>query len=201
MTLVINCQEENMASAQKIMVIRHGEKPQGAVPPYGVTVDGEQDVNSLLVAGWTRAGALAVLFAPSRGALQSPQLAQPQTVFAASDDAGKSSKRPEETVSVVAQKLKLQVDTTYSVGQEQQLAAAAMSCTGVVLIGWEHKHIPLIANAILGNTSAPQTWPGDRFDVVWVFDLNATSDAYQLTQVCELLLPGDSPEPIPVISS
>jgi hypothetical protein len=30
---------------------------------------------------------------------------------------------------------------------------------------------------------------------------NATSDAYQLTQVCELLLPGDSPEPIPVISS
>jgi hypothetical protein len=190
-----------MASAQKIMVIRHGEKPQGALPPYGVTTDGEQDVNSLLVAGWTRAGALAVLFAPSRGALQSTELAQPQTVYAASDDAGKSSRRPEETVSIVAQKLALQVDTTYSVGQEQQLATAAMSCNGVVLIGWEHKHIPLIANAILGNTSVPQKWPGDRFDVVWVFDLDTTSNAYHFSQVCELLLPGDSSEPIPMTST
>ena len=186
-----------MAKAEKIMVIRHGEKPQGAIPPYGVTVDGEQDVNSLLVAGWTRAGALAVLFAPSRGELQSPELAKPQTVFAGSDDASKSSKRPEETVSIVAQKLKLRTNTTYAVGQEQELTTAAMSCDGVVLIGWEHKHIPLIANAILGNTSAPQNWPGARFDVVWVFDLNVTSDTYRFSQVCELLLPGDSPEPIP----
>ncbi|EDZ98855.1 conserved hypothetical protein [Burkholderia sp. H160] len=190
-----------MASAQKIMIIRHGEKPQGAVPPYGVTVDGEQDVNSLLVAGWIRAGALAVLFSPSRGPLQNSELAPPQTVFAASDDGGKSSKRPEETVSIVAQKLKRQVDTAHSVGQEQQLATAAMSCDGIVLVGWEHKHIPLIANAILGNTSAPQKWPGERFDVVWVFDLDSTSGAYRFSQVCQLLLPGDSPEPIPVISN
>jgi hypothetical protein len=190
--------EENMAHAEKIMVIRHGEKPQGALPPYGVTTDGEQDVNSLLVTGWARAGALAVLFAPSRGSLQSPELAQPQTVFAAADDAGNASKRPFETVSVVAQKLSLNIDATYAVGQETQLAAAATSCDGVVLIGWEHKHIPLIANAILGNTSAPQNWPGDRFDMVWVFDLDAGSGAYRFSQVPELLLPGDSPEPIPV---
>jgi len=190
-----------MASAQKIMVIRHGEKPLGALAPYGVTVDGEQDVNSLLVRGWTRAGALAVLFAPSRGALQSPELAQPHTVFAGSDDAGQSSKRPEETVSVVAQKLSLQTNTSWTVGQEQQLATAAMACDGVVLIGWEHKHIPLIANAILGNTSAPQKWPGERFDVVWVFDLDAAGSAYRFSQVCQLVLPGDSPEPITATSA
>jgi hypothetical protein len=186
-----------MGRAQKIMVIRHGEKPQGALPPYGVTTDGEQDVNSLLVTGWTRAGALAVLFAPSRGALQSPELAQPQTVFAASDKTGKSSRRPMETVSVVAQKLSLNIDTTYDVGQETELAAAATSCDGVVLIGWEHKHIPLIANAILGNASAPQNWPDGRFDMVWVFDLDG-GGAYRLSQVPELLLPGDSAEPMPV---
>src|SRR5260370_36656551 len=85
--------EENMAHAEKIMVIRHGEKPQGALPPYGVTTDGEQDVNSLLVTGWTRAGALAVLFAPSRGSLQSPELAHPQTLFPAAATTGKPSKR------------------------------------------------------------------------------------------------------------
>jgi hypothetical protein len=187
-----------MASAKKIMVIRHGEKPKGALPPYGVTTDGEQDVNSLLVTGWTRAGALAVLFAPSRGSLQSEGLEQPQFVFAASDAAGTSSKRPMETVSVVAQKLSLNLNTTYGVGGETELAGVAKACDGVVLIGWEHKHIPLIANAILGNTSAPQTWPGDRFDVVWVFDLDADGTTYRFSQVPELLLPGDSAEPIPV---
>ncbi|WP_321922307.1 hypothetical protein [Paraburkholderia guartelaensis] len=128
-----------MGRAQKIMVVRHGEKPQGAIPPYGVTADGEQDANSLLVQGWTRAGALAVLFAPPRGPMQSPELAQPQTIFAASDAGGQSSKRPEETVSIVAQKLSLVVNTTYAVGQETQLVDAVQSCDGVVLIGWEHK--------------------------------------------------------------
>jgi len=62
-----------MGLPQKIMVIRHGEKPQGAIPPYGMTTDGEQDARSLLVQGWTRAGAL-----------QSEALAQPHTIFAAS---------------------------------------------------------------------------------------------------------------------
>jgi hypothetical protein len=185
-----------MATAQKIMVIRHGEKPQGDLAPYGVTADGEQDAESLLVQGWARAGALAVLFAPGRGPLQSPQLAVPQTIFAASTNSGDASKRPAETVSMVAAKLSLNVDTTHQVGDETQLAAAAKACSGTVLIGWEHKHIPLIANAILGNTSAPQKWPGDRFDMVWVFDFDAGSGAYRMSQVPELLLAGDSAAPI-----
>ncbi len=185
-----------MARAQKIMVVRHGEKPQAVSPPYGVTADGEQDADSLLVAGWTRAGALADLFAPSRGPLQSPGLAQPQYLFAATDEEGTKSKRPVETLSVLAQKLMLTTNTTYTVGQETQLATAAMACDGAVLVGWEHKHIPLIANAILGNTTAPQSWPGDRFDMVWVFDLEAGSSNYSFSQVPQLLLAGDQPDPI-----
>jgi hypothetical protein len=188
--------EEIMAGAQKIMVIRHGEKPQGALPPYGVTADGEQDAESLLVAGWTRAGALTVLFAPARGPLQSPGLAVPQYLFAATDEAGNKSQRPVETVSILAQKLTLVTNTTYTVGQESQLADAAMACDGVVLVGWEHKHIPLVANAILGNTTAPQSWPGERFDMVWVFDLDAGSSKYSFSQVPQLLLAGDQPNPI-----
>lgn len=82
----------------------------------------------------------------------------------------------------------------YTVGQEPQLAAAAAACNGVVLVGWEHKHIPLIANAIPGNTTAPQSWPGDRFDMVWVFDLGA-SGTYSFGQVPQLLLAGDRPDP------
>src|SRR5471030_1001990 len=110
-----------MTRAQKIMVIRHGEKPEGTSSPYGVTTAGEQDVQSLLVAGWTRAGALAVLFAPSRGPLQSAALAVPQHVFAAADEDGSASQRPIETVSVVAQKLALTNNSTYKVGDETDL--------------------------------------------------------------------------------
>jgi hypothetical protein len=185
-----------MARARKIMVIRHGEKPQGRLLPYGVTNDGVENTESLLVAGWTRAGALAVLFAPARGPLQSPGLAVPQYVFASTDEEGRKSQRPIETVSIVAQKLNLKTDSTYKVGDETQLVAAAVECDGVVLVSWEHKHIPLIVNAILGNTTAPQHWPGDRFDMVWVFDLDVASGQYSFSQVPQLLLAGDLPNPI-----
>ena len=91
-----------MARAPKIMIIRHGEKPEGAQPPYGVTADGTQDAESLLVAGWTRAGALAVLFAPSRGPSQRPGLERPQYLFAAGDETGTKSKRPIETLKAIS---------------------------------------------------------------------------------------------------
>jgi hypothetical protein len=66
-----------------------------------------------------------------------------------------------------------------------------------VLICWEHKAIPGIASQILGNeVIAPRKWPGKRFDMVWVFDLHPATGTYAFTQVPQLLLPGDSPDPI-----
>lgn len=62
-----------------IYLIRHGEKPADppasspgahtapSGPPFGVDVDGNQSVHSLLPRGWQRAGALAVLFDPLSG--------------------------------------------------------------------------------------------------------------------------------------
>jgi hypothetical protein len=185
-----------MPQASKIMIIRHAEKPSGAGAPFGVTGEGVQDIESLLVVGWQRAGALAVLFAPSDGPLQSPALARAQYLFAAGDQSGGKSKRPLETLSALAQKLAIEIDATNTTGQEAQLAARAMESGGVVLISWEHKHIPLIANAILGNTTAPQSWPDNRFDIVWVFDLDAGSGTYRFSQVPQLLLAGDVPSTI-----
>ena len=46
-----------------IMFVRHGEKPGDGSPPHGVDHHGEKDEHSLSVQGWTRAGALASLFA------------------------------------------------------------------------------------------------------------------------------------------
>jgi hypothetical protein len=51
-------------------------------------------------------------------------------------------------------------------------------CPGVVLIAWEHAFIPLIAHLIVGNTATvPQSWPSERFDVGWVFDLDPAANA------------------------
>ena len=57
-----------------IYVIRHGEKPADPPtptappsPPFGVDINGNQSIHSLLPRGWQRSGALAVLFAPALG--------------------------------------------------------------------------------------------------------------------------------------
>ena len=64
-------------------------------------------------------------------------------------------------------------------------------------ICWQHELIPTIANVIVGNeTTVPQSWPGDRFDVVWIFDLDTSSSSYSFSQVPQCLLAGDSPASI-----
>ena len=58
------------------------------------------------------------------------------------------------------------------------------------------KASPSIANFILGMQVAPQSWPKDRFDVVFVLTLNPLEGTYSFAQVSQLLLAGDSGEPI-----
>jgi hypothetical protein len=181
----------------KIMIIRHAEKPpEGGAPPFGVTALGGQDAESLTIPGWQRAGALACFFAPTRGPLQDAGLATPQFLFASESKSGGGSARPVETITPLASKLGL-TPKTHKKSDIDKVAADAMACGGTALICWQHEDIPSIANVILGNqTTVPQQWPGDRFDVVWVFDLGTSSKSYSFNQVTQCLLAGDSPDPI-----
>ena len=175
----------------KIMIIRHAEKPPSIGEPFGVTAEGDQDVESLTIQGWQRAGALACFFAPTVGPLQNAGLATPQFLFASESKSGGSA-RPVETITPLASKLGL-TPTTRKKSSFDKVAAEAMACGSIALISWQHEDIPLIANLILGNqTTVPQKWPGDRFDIVWVFDLNASSNSYTFSQVPQRLLAGDS---------
>jgi hypothetical protein len=86
----------NTGPPAQLYVIRHGEKPADLPtptatpsPPFGVDVNGNQDIHSLLPRGWQRSGALAVLFAPTMGPLQAG-LRTPMTLF--SPDYGKPDK-------------------------------------------------------------------------------------------------------------
>ena len=63
--------------ASTIMLVRHAERPTAAgVAPFGIDPMGDQDIASLTVRGWTRAGALVELFAPASGAIR-PGLVRP----------------------------------------------------------------------------------------------------------------------------
>jgi hypothetical protein len=178
--------------ADRIMVVRHGEKPNIPPPIFGVDINGDQDPESLIVRGWQRAGALAVLFSKT-GAPTRSHLAVPATIYATKSHT--HSQRPVETVSAVAGLLGLTTDEAFKIGDEVKLARSAEAAADPVLIGWHHEAIPALANAILGDaTTAPQKWPGDRFDMIWVFVRKGGK--WNFHQVPQLVLAGDSDQPI-----
>lgn len=175
---------------RQILLIRHGEKP-GLLGP-GVKENGVEDEHSLTVRGWQRAGALARFFcAPSDPTVACPTRIYAPPIKGKDGDHG----RPHQTIVPLAAKLDVDVNDRFVLDREQELVADVLAGSGVTLISWEHKRIPRIANAILRDeTTAPQAWPDDRFDLVWVFDRAADGDRYTFRQVPQLLLGGDRPD-------
>lgn len=186
-------------NAPKIMMIRHAEKPAEDPPPHGVDLDGDHESEALTVRGWQRAGALAVLLAPSAGPVQNSALATPRFVFASKLDKDNGSERPQQTVTPLIDKLgkAVRVNFEFGIGEEDDLAAQAMACDGPVLISWAHGEIPDIVKGLsLSKKTAamvPEEWPDERFDLVWVFDLDPASQTYGFSQQPQLVLSGDKP--------
>ncbi len=71
------------------------------------------------------------------------------------------------------------------------MADHAMKQKGIVVISWQHQFIPQIANHILGKKATPKSWPGNRFDLVWIFELDPSTGEYKFSQSPQNLLPGD----------
>jgi broad specificity phosphatase PhoE len=175
-----------------VMIIRHGEKP-GAGKPHGVTADGKHDSDSLTVPGWVRAGGLIELLGATSRAPQAG-LRRPDRIYGA-DPRGGQSKRSIQTVSPLAARLGIEVDTRYQEGDEVHLAEEIRELSGTTLVCWHHEAIHRIADH-LGPVipDPPHSWPEDRFDLVWTFTRTATS--WKFAQVPQLLLPDDLPDPI-----
>jgi hypothetical protein len=193
-----------------IYIIRHGEKPADPPPqapgqappppvaPFGVDDQGNQDAHSLLPRGWQRSGALAVLFDPAAGPLRAG-LQTPTALLSPSyGDPGKTAAhRTYQTIQGLSGRLGLAIVSAFAEGQEPQLAASVVSgYSGVVLICWEHDHIPALASSLpaVPGTVIPQQWPGGRFDVIWTFTLvqGAAPVQYSFSQVPQQLLSGDT---------
>ena len=121
-------------------------------------------------------------------------MARPNAGYAAGGSGGEGQ-RPRETVTPLGERLGLQVNTKYSNGSEAALAKECAGLAGATLISWQHEEIPAILAAFGQVTPAPPTsWPDDRFDLVWV--LTPKSGGWSFTQVPQLLLDGDSAEPV-----
>ena len=201
---------EGTAPPQLIYIIRHGEKPAdppptdpgqpppAPTPPFGVNDQGVQDAHSLLPRGWQRSGALTVLFDPDLGPTQAG-LQTPGTLLSPSygDPAHTTAHRTYQTIQGLSGRLGIPIVSAFAEGQEPQLAASVVSNnSGVVLICWEHDHIPALASSLptTGATAIPQQWPGDRFDVIWTFTLvsGTASPQYAFGQIPQQLLSGDA---------
>jgi hypothetical protein len=186
------------APPQQIYVIRHAEKPGDSTrSDFGVDVDGSHDVHALLPRGWQRSGALAVLFAPAAGPLRAG-LRTPTALY--SPDYGSPGAtrghRTYQTIEGLADLRGLPINTLCAEDKSAELAEATLADTSeVVLICWDHKHIPAIGAALptMQDTRIPG-WPADRFDMIWSFTRRSTTSpaAYEFSQVPQRLLAGDS---------
>lgn len=184
------------AGPARIMVIRHAEKPKrGGEAPFGLGPDGRHDDHALLVRGWQRAGALARFFAPRDGLGPTAGIARPTFLVAATPTAEHPSRRSVLTLDPLAELTGLVTDTGYGPDDVEAAAASMLRQSGIGLVAWEHKRIADLVTALTRGSVAPPHWSGDRFDMVLVLDRDGPH--WRLTQVPQLLLAGDSAEPLP----
>jgi hypothetical protein len=182
------------ASASQIMLIRHAEKPPDAPPPHGVSAHGDRDEGSLTVRGWQRAGALVSLFTPGVAKALGHGLSVPSHLYCISHK--HHSKRTRQTLTPLARKLEIPINDDFSAGEEEGLARHARARSGAVLICWRHHHLHTLAQHIAGDhATVPRSWSEDRYDVVWVLDLDRATGEYTFRQVAQELLDGDVPAP------
>ena len=169
--------QEADQSPAVVYVSRHAEKPAP-----------EENSPDLTSTGFKRAEVLPSLFVQMPG-LPAPRLPKPDAVFATARS--KSSNRPVETVTPLAQFLKLPIHHDFDEQATGPLAAEVLGgkyAGKVVLICWHHGQIPALA-AALGVTDAPAAWDAQVFNQIWKITYNAGQA--KLTILPEGLLPGD----------
>jgi hypothetical protein len=183
----------------EILLLRHAEKPDSSKSRFGFAEQGQEDTKSLSIRGWQRAGALAVLLAPYP--LLSSRLPVPERIYASAfRKGGGHSRRPEQTVQPLAQKLGCQVDLTWALHQEEAFGAALAASVGTAAVCWQHQGLAKLARAILAPQPLPMlpadwTWPDNCYDVIWSLRRDGPNEAWLFSQYCQSLLSGDLDRP------
>jgi hypothetical protein len=146
---------EGKTYPRRVLLIRHAEKPPD-----------EDDSAHLSPEGKKRAERLHRLFEATE---ERPRpFRTPDYVFATANS--KNSHRPVETVTPLARRLKLDVDSRYRDEDFAKLAHAIFHDPKyrgkTVLICWHHGTLPQLAGR-LKAADAPDAWDKKVFDRVW----------------------------------
>jgi hypothetical protein len=157
-----------LAAPARVIILRHGEKP-----PSGSDLDAQ---------GVCRADALATVFPAKFGT--------PAAIYAMNPNDADGSMRPIETVTPLARALGLTIDHDYTRKQFSRLVSDIMGDAALdgklVLICWEHKAIPDLAQSFAaggwneGSAVIPAKWSGSDFDSAWILNFSG-SPSFQLS--------------------
>jgi hypothetical protein len=171
--------EKNPTHPAQILIIRHGEKP----PEDAMSTD-------LSDAGKERAAALHELFEKSEK--RPMPFATPDFIFATKNS--KKSHRPLETVTPLAKKLKLTIQSEIANEDFPKLAEELFGnpkyADKTILISWHHGTIPMLAEK-LKATGFPESWKSEVFDRVWQITYDSQGKVTFLDRP-QHLLPKDS---------
>jgi phosphohistidine phosphatase SixA len=177
---------------QQILIIRHAEKPKEA-----------GDVH-LAQEGKARAQKLFQLFAESK--TRPDPFPTPDFIFATRDS--KNSHRPRKTVTPLAKKLGLPVNSEYDNKKKGKTGVRGLSAEifkgkkyagKIVLVCWHHGTMPELAKALLANSpnetaKVPKEFDKKRFDLVWQITFDKDGKA-TFTVRPQQLMPGDKAAP------
>ncbi|MFL5787677.1 MAG: histidine phosphatase family protein [Flavisolibacter sp.] len=131
----------------KIIIIRHGEKPDKG--------------DNLSCQGLNRALQLPSVIKNKFGL--------PDKIFVPTPNSGKSTStsRMYQTIVPFAIKYNLKINTKYDVKDTKAIAEALGKESGTVLLVWEHKAILKIVKAI-GVDDPGLSWDDNDFDSIWI---------------------------------
>lgn len=134
---------------QKIVILRHGEKPD----------EGE----NLSCAGWNRAMQLSQVLYKKFGL--------PNQIYIPSLHTGKKTTvaRMYQTIVPFAIKYNLNLNTKFNVQDIDKLSAQIKQQSGTTLLVWEHKNIHKIAAAF--GIKEKLSWDNDDFDSIWIITI------------------------------
>ena len=140
---------------RQILIIRHAEKPPADAMSTDLNAEGKE-----------RAEALHKLFEKSDK--RPMPFDTPDFIFATRNS--KKSHRPVETVTPLAKKLKLTINSEFTNADEEKLAEELFGnpkyAGKTILIAWHHGTTPALAGK-LKATGYPESWKDEVFDRVW----------------------------------
>ena len=156
------------AGVQKIVIIRHGEKPD--------------EGDNLSCQGLNRAMELPPVL--------NQKVGMPAAIFVPSLKLGKSTgvARMYQTIVPFAVKYNLAINSKFDVDDAEGLADGIKKQHGTVLVVWEHKAITKILKAL--GIQGKEKWDDNDFDGMWV--ITYKNGVGTLTKDQEGLHPGAS---------